>query len=171
MQLLTDLRDVFQLDSVRLKTITRKSLLKWSREVQFEARREKFYQSTCNGNLKSKVSICQKKGARPDWTVRLEMLKTPQLRKAILSFLNDLQVYIVPKKKNLAKLAKDKHWKKILYLDEEALNDYDEDKTGGRGRGANQREEVSEEPTPAPARKKKGKRGRPSKKKKTNLSP
>lgn len=159
MQLLSDLRDLFQLDTVRLKTITRKSLLKWSREVAFEARREKFYSSTCNGNLKSKVSICQKKGKRPDWTVRLEMLKTAEIRRAIISFLNDLQVYNVPKT-NLLKISKARHWRKVLFLDEEALLDYE--KTGGGGSGTDEAE-----PQPKPAKKK---RGRPRKRKQAESS-
>ena len=119
--------------------------MKWSRDVSVEERREKFYSASCNGNIKSKVSICQKKGKRPDWTVRLEMLKTPKMRKAILQFLNDIQVYVIPKK-NLNVLAKKNHWRKVLFLDEEALRDYDTDKTGaGKEKGA---------PTPAVTRKK-----------------
>ena len=75
MQLLSELRDVFKLDSTSLNSITRKSLLKWSREVEFEDRRDKFYTASCEGKLKSRVSICQKKGKRPDWTVRLELYR------------------------------------------------------------------------------------------------
>ena len=37
----------------------------------------------------------------------------------------------MPTKKGLSSLAKEKHWRKILTLDEEALRDYDETKTGG----------------------------------------
>ena len=89
MELLSELRDIFKLDSTSLNTITRKSLLKWAREAEFEERRHKFYTASCDGKLKSRVSICQKKGKRPDWTVRLEMLKTPKMRVAIKAFLQE----------------------------------------------------------------------------------
>jgi len=149
MELLADLREAFRLDSVKLNTITRKSLLKWSRDVLFEERRQKFYGAACSGKLKSRVSICQKKGKRPDWSIRLEMLKTPKIRTAIKIFLDDLGVYTMPKKKNLGALATEKHWKQVLFLDDEALKDYDDDKRGG----------VVD--MPQPAKEKKGTRRRP----------
>ncbi|HIO22810.1 MAG TPA: hypothetical protein EYN22_00270, partial [Nitrospinaceae bacterium] len=152
MELLADLREAFRLDSVKLNTITRKSLLKWSRDVLFEERREKFYGAACSGKLKSRVSICQKKGKRPDWSIRLEMLKTPKIRTAIKIFLDDLGVYTMPKKKNLGALAKEKHWKQVLFLDDEALKDYDDDKTGGVVNGGGM---------PQPAKERKSTRKRP----------
>jgi hypothetical protein len=99
MDLFSDLREAFKLDSVKLNTVTRKSLLKWSRDSLFEQRREKFYSAACSGKLKSRVSICQKKGKRPDWSIRLEMLKTPKIRLSIINFLKDLGLYTMPKKK------------------------------------------------------------------------
>ena len=116
MELLSDLRETFRLDSIKLNTITRKSLLRWSREVQFEERREKFYSASCNGKLKSRVSICQKKGKRPDWTVRLEMLKTPKIRVSIKSFLEDLGVYNMPKKKTWVLLQKRNTGNRFYFL-------------------------------------------------------
>ena len=130
MEQLSELRAVFKLDSTSLNSITRKSLLKWAREVEFEDRRDKFYTASCDGKLKSRVSICQKKGKRPDWTVRLDMLKTPKIRVAIKAFLSDLGIHPIPKKKDLASLSREKHWKLVLFLDEEALKDAEE-KTGG----------------------------------------
>ena len=108
MDLLSDLRAIFKLDSINLRTVTRKTLLKWARESEFEERRDKFYTASCDGDMKSRVSICQKKGKRPDWTTRLEMLKTPKMRIAIRAFLEDLGIDPIPKG-NLKKLAKEKH--------------------------------------------------------------
>ena len=131
MNLFKDLRDVFKIKTLDFKKQTRKKLLKWAADVQFEKRRETFYEASCHGKIQSRVSICQKKGKRPDWTRRLEMLKTADLRLAIKTFLFDLGLLGVSEKTNYKKLAEKKHWSRVLLLDKEALKDTE--KKGGTG--------------------------------------
>ena len=128
MEVFTEMQTLFKLKKLKIKTQTRKTLLKWAKDVKFEERRKAFYEACEPGKVLSKVSICKLK-KRPDWSKRLEMLKTKDLRIAIKDFLHRLGVLEVQSTTDLKKLAKDKHWQKVLTLSQDALQD--QEKTGG----------------------------------------
>ena len=132
MDLFAQISDIFQLKTLKINTQRRKSLLNWAKNVKFEERRRKFYESCAPGKVLSKVGICKQKDKRPDWTQKLELLKTKQLRLAIKSFLTNLGI-LDPKKEDIPELAEKNHWKEVISLTQDAL----EDKTGaGRSRPA-----------------------------------
>jgi hypothetical protein len=122
MDVFSELQELFKLKKLKIKTQTRKTLLKWAQDVKFEERRKAFYEACEPGKVLSKVSICKLK-KRPDWSKRLEMLKTKDLRKAIKDFLHRLGVLEVQSQADLKKLAKTKHWHKVLSLTQDALED------------------------------------------------
>ena len=127
MNLLKQLSDIFKLKKLKIKSQTRKTLLKWSKDTKFQERRKKFYEACEPGRVLSKVGICKQKGKRPDWTQELEMLKTKDLRTAISSFLKNLGI-LDPGTKNLDELAKKNHWSEVITLTQDGLKD--EAKTG-----------------------------------------
>jgi len=134
MELFQELSDVFLLKKLKIRTQTRKTLLKWAKNVKFEERRKKFHEALEPGKVLSKVGIVKQKGKRPDWTVSLEMLKTKDLRKAIEAFLKTLGL-LDADPKNVEKLAKEKHWKDVLTLTKDGLKDESKDETKeGAGR-------------------------------------
>ena len=133
MQLFDELSDIFQLKKLKLKTQTKKTLLSWAKTVKFEERREKFHESCEPGKVLSKVGICKQKKKRPDWTVKLSLIKkTKHLRTAIRNFLDTLGILNLDPKTDIAKLAKTKHWAEVISLTQDALQD-DKTKSGGAG--------------------------------------
>ena len=129
MNVFKELQNVFKLKKLKIKTQTRKTLLKWAKDVKFTERRKAFYEACEPGKVLSKVGICKQKGKRPDWTQSLEMLKTKDLRVAIRDFLHTLGVLEVKAETDLKQISENKHWGKVLSLTQDALQD--EKKTGG----------------------------------------
>ena len=71
MEIFTELQQLFQLKKLKIKIQTRKTLLKWAKDVKFEERRKAFYEACEPGKVLSKVPICKQKNVRigaNDWT-------------------------------------------------------------------------------------------------------
>ena len=92
MDVFNELQTVFKLKKLKIKTQTRKTLLKWAKDVKFVKRRKAFYEACEPGKVLSKVGLCKQLGKRPDWTQSLEMLKTKELRVTIRDFLEKLNI-------------------------------------------------------------------------------
>ena len=122
MELYNRLVDIFEVPELNISRANRRTLLKYVKRTKFQLRREAFY-SVCDGGKKSKVAICRT-DERPTWVHNLETLKTKQLRLQLSGFLKNLGILVDPKYANIKKLAKEKNWHHVVYLD-------DESKTGG----------------------------------------
>ena len=121
MELYERLVEIFEIPTVNIDKANRRTLLRYAKRVQFQKRREVFY-SVCPEGKKSKVAIC-KSDERPQWVHNLDTLKTKALRQQLKAFLQELGMFIDPKKANLKKLAKAKNWEAVVHLDDS--------KTGG----------------------------------------
>ena len=117
MDLYTKLAEIFEISELNLDRSNRRTLLKYAKRTKFQKRREAFY-SVCDEGTKSKVAIC-KTDDRPTWVDNLETLKTKKLREQLKSFLKELGVLENPKYANLKKLAREKNWHHVVYLDDE----------------------------------------------------
>ena len=117
MDLYTKLAEIFEISDLNLDRSNRRTLLKYAKRTKFQKRREAFY-SVCDEGTKSKVAIC-KTDERPSWVDNLETLKTKQLRGQLKGFLKELGVLENPKYANLKKLAREKNWHHVIYLDDE----------------------------------------------------
>ena len=120
MDLYHQLADIFEIGTIDIDKANRRTLQKYAVRTKFQKRREAFY-SVCKDGKKSKVAICKKED-RPTWVHNLETLKTKQLRKQLGGFLEELGILKDPKAINIKKLAKDKNWHEVLYM---------QDKKGG----------------------------------------
>ena len=126
MDLYEKLAGIFEIDKLNLDKSNRRTLLKYAKRTKFQKRREAFY-SVCKEGKKSKVAIC-KTDERPTWVTNLETLRTKELRSELKAFLKELGILNNPKYSDVKRLAKDKNWEAVLYLD-------DVTKTGGAGDG------------------------------------
>ena len=132
MDLYTKLAEIFEISDLNLDRSNRRTLLKYAKRTKFQKRREAFY-SVCDEGTKSKVAIC-KTDDRPTWVDNLETLKTKKLREQLKSFLKELGVLENPKYANLKKLAREKNWHHVVYLDDETKQ--------GAGNGDDTEEEM-----------------------------
>ena len=128
MELYDRLADIFEISDLNIDKANRRTLLKYAKRTKFQRRREAFY-SICDEGAKSKVAIC-KSDERPTWVHNLETLKTKQLRQQLKGFLKALGILSDPKYMNIKKLAQEKNWHHVIYLD-------DMSKTGGMPIGQN----------------------------------
>ena len=124
--------EIFEIPELNIDKANRRTLLRYATRTKFQQRREAFY-SKCEGGRKSKVAICKTED-RPTWVHNLETLKTKQLREQLKGFLEKLGAFVNPKKFNLKKLAKDRNWHEVVYLD-------DDTKPGAGGSGAEDSDE------------------------------
>ena len=124
MDLYHQLADIFEIGTIDIDKANRRTLQKYAVRTKFQKRREAFY-SVCKDGRKSKVAICKKED-RPTWVHNLDTLKTKQLRKQLSGFLEELGILKDPKALNIKKLAKDKNWHEVLYM---------QDKKGGGQNG------------------------------------
>ena len=122
MDLYERLAEILEVSDLNIDKANRRTLLKYAKRTKFQRRREAFY-SVCEEGTKSKVAIC-KSEKRPTWVHNLETLKTKQLRVQLNGFLKELGILENPKYANLEKLAKEKRWHAVIYMD-------DENKSGG----------------------------------------
>jgi hypothetical protein len=129
MDLYKRLADIFEISDLNIDKANRRTLLKYAKRTKFQKRREAFY-SVCEDGMKSKVALC-KSEQRPTWVHNLDTLKTKQLRVQLNGFLKALGILENPKYANLKKLAKEKRWHAVLYMDDDA-------KLGGSGKGERQ---------------------------------
>ena len=116
MDLYKKLVEIFEISDLNLDKSNRRTLLKYAKRTKFQKRREAFY-SVCEDGPKSKVAIC-KSDERPTWVHNLETLKTKQLRQQLKGFLKQLGILSDPKYMNVKKLAKEKNWHHVVYLDD-----------------------------------------------------
>lgn len=116
MDLYKKLAAVFEIGTVNIDKSNRSTLLKYAVRSKFQKRREAFY-SICKEGKKSKVALCKSK-ERPTWVHNLSTLKTKQLRNQLKGFLGELGILDHPK--NVKQKAKDKNWKLVLDLQDEA---------------------------------------------------
>jgi hypothetical protein len=115
MDLYKRLAEIFEVSDLNIDKANRRTLLKYAKRTKFQRRREAFY-SVCDDGVKSKVAIC-KTDKRPTWVHNLETLKTKQLRVQLNGFLKELGILENPKYANLKKLAREKQWHAVLYMD------------------------------------------------------
>ena len=120
MDLYHQLADIFEIGTIDIDKANRRTLKKYAVRTKFQKRREAFY-SVCKDGQKSKVAICKTED-RPTWVHNLDTLKTKQLRKQLSGFLEELGILKDPKSINVKKLAKEKNWHEVLYM---------QDKKGG----------------------------------------
>ena len=116
MDLYQKLVDIFEVSQLNIDKSNRRTLLRYAKRTKFQKRREAFY-SVCEEGAKSKVAIC-KTDERPTWVHNLETLKTKQLRQQLKGFLKALGILSDPKYMNIKKLAKEKNWHYVVYLDD-----------------------------------------------------
>lgn len=139
------LSTIFELSTVNIDKANRSTLLKYATRTKFQKRREAFY-SQCKDGKKSKVAICKSEN-RPTWVHNLETLKTKQLRNQLRGFLKELGILQKPSKK----LAKEKNWKAVIHLFDDAKTGagLSDDEAEDRDRGRRSRVVLE---TPAVAR-------------------
>ena len=118
MDLYERLAEIFEVSDLNIDKANRRTLLKYAKRTKFQRRREAFY-SVCEEGTKSKVALCKSED-RPTWVHNLDTLKTKQLRVQLKGFLKELGILEDPKYANLGKLAKEKRWHAVLYMDDES---------------------------------------------------
>ena len=134
--------EIFEIGDLNIDKANRRTLLKYATRTKFQKRREVFY-SVCKDGKKSKVAIC-KSDERPQWVHNLDTLKTKSLRNQLKSFLKELGAFVDPKKTNLERLAEEKNWHEVVFMD-------DESKSGGSGRAILQSGSRRPEPVASPS--------------------
>ena len=131
-QLLTELLDLFSLQKGSILTANRKTLNFFLDKTKFQERRKAFFEACCpKGKKKSRVALCKKK-KRPDFATNLSTVPTKKLRTTILEFMKELgldkpEALRAKSEKQLARLARKKHWEAVLFLsDRSAQTDFED---------------------------------------------